>query len=101
MSFDIEITTEALKSYARTDDAVEAFNMTVANGQTRLSLQVLVDIVNTLVEKIEELEGRIEELSPVKVEPTLTVSKEQVDIDLETKQEIKVTKEKTEDKVKV
>jgi|694.fasta_scaffold23423_6 hypothetical protein len=101
MSFDIEITTEALKSYARTDDAVEAFNMTVANGQTRLSLQVLVDIVNTLVEKIEELECRIEELSPVKVEPTLTVSKEQVDIDLETKQEIKVTKEKTEDKVKV
>jgi hypothetical protein len=75
--------------------------MTVANGQTRLSLQVLVDIVNTLVEKIEELECRIEELSPVKVEPTLTVSKEQVDIDLETKQEIKVTKEKTEDKVKV
>ena len=57
MSFDIEITTEALKSYARTDDAVEAFNVTVANGQTRLSLQVLV--------------------------------------------EIKVTKEKTEDKVKV
>jgi hypothetical protein len=101
MSFDIEITTEALKSYARTEDAVEAFNMTVANGQTRLSLQVLVDIVNTLVEKIEELECRIEELSPVKVEPTLTVSKEQVDIDLETKQEIKVTKEKTEDKVKV
>lgn len=101
MSFDIEITTEALKSYARTDDAVEAFNMTVANGQTRLSLQVLVDIVNTLVEKIEELECRIEELFPVKVEPTLTVSKEQVDIDLETKQEIKVTKEKTEDKVKV
>jgi hypothetical protein len=101
MSFDIQITTEALKSYARTDDAVEAFNMTVANGQTRLSLQVLVDIVNTLVEKIEELECRIEELSPVKVEPTLTVSKEQVDIDLETKQEIKVTKEKTEDKVKV
>ena len=101
MSFDIEITTEALKSYARTDDAVEAFNMTVANGQTRLSLQVLVDIVNTLVEKIEELECRIEEFSPVKVEPTLTVSKEQVDIDLETKQEIKVTKEKTEDKVKV
>jgi hypothetical protein len=101
MSFDIEITTEALKSYARTDDAVEAFNVTVANGQTRLSLQVLVDIVNALVEKIEELEYRIEELSPIKVKPTLTVSEEQVDIQLETKQEIKVTKEKTEDKVKV
>jgi len=101
MSFDIEITTEALKSYARTDDAVEAFNVTVANGQTRLSLQVLVDIVNALVEKVEELEYRIEELSPIKVKPTLTVSEEQVDIQLETKQEIKVTKEKTEDKVKV
>jgi bacterioferritin (cytochrome b1) len=63
MSFDIEITTEALKSYARTDDAVEAFNMTVANGQTRLSLQVLVDIVNTLVEKIDSLQKQLKDIT--------------------------------------
>lgn len=101
MSFDIEITTEALRSYARTDDAIEAFNMTVANGQTRLSLQVLVDIVNTLVEKIEELEYKIEQFSTTQVKPTVAPLEKQADINLDVKQEVKAAKEKTEDKAKV
>lgn len=104
MSFNIEITTEALKSYARTDDAVEAFNMTVGNGQTRLALQVLVDIINSLVEKIEELEDKLQQSSPVDLEIPISSNpsiEEQNTPELTPKQESKVTKDKVEDKVKI
>ena len=104
MSFDIEITTEALRSYARTEDAVKAFNMTVANGQTRLALQVLVDIINSLVEKVEELEDKLEQLSPSTPEiatTLITPIQEEFTPQPEIKQEIKPVKEKAEDKVKV
>jgi len=99
MSVEIEISTEALKAYARTNDAIEAFNMTVANGQTRLALQVLVDIVNVLVDKIEELEDKIN-LSTKNDVIDSTVEKEEIKVE-EIKSETKVVKEKTEDKTQV
>lgn len=37
-----------LRDYARTDDAVKAFNMAVANGQARLAMEMLVPIINAI-----------------------------------------------------
>lgn len=70
MSLDIKLSNDNLISYARTDDAVEAFNRSVENGQSRLALEVLVDVINGLISKIEELESKIAtEESPIEVKP--------------------------------
>jgi len=42
----IKLTNEAHVSYARTDDACEAFKKAVVNGQARLALEMMVDIVD-------------------------------------------------------
>lgn len=64
----IKLKDQALISYTRSEDAVEALNMTVKNGQARLALQALVDIVNELVEKVDALENSITKSSaPEKV----------------------------------
>lgn len=70
MSLDIKLSNDNLISYARTDDAVEAFGRSVENGQSRLALEVLVDVIDGLISKIEELESKITtEESPVEVKP--------------------------------
>jgi len=42
----IKLTNQAHISYARTEDACEAFRRAVGNGQARLALEMMVDIVN-------------------------------------------------------
>lgn len=37
------------------DDAIDAFNMAVNNGQARLGMSILVDIINAFAEKLDEL----------------------------------------------
>lgn len=46
----IKITSEVSKQYLLTDDAVEGFKLAVQNGQTRLALQVLVDVIDGIME---------------------------------------------------
>lgn len=42
----IKLTNEAHIQYARTDDACEAFRKATTNGQLRLAVEMMVDIVN-------------------------------------------------------
>jgi hypothetical protein len=60
MSFMIE--SEISKQYLREEDAVEGFREAVENGQVRLALQILVDIVDAFVDIFEAVtEGEDEE----------------------------------------
>ena len=60
MSFMIE--SEISKQYLREEDAVEGFKEAVENGQVRLALQILVDIVEAFVDIFEAVtEGEDEE----------------------------------------
>lgn len=53
----IELTNQAHVNYFRTNDAVEAFRLAVTNGQARLALEMLVDVVESLVETVSEIES--------------------------------------------
>lgn len=44
------ITSETSKQYLLEEDAVKGFEMAVTNGQSRLALSILVDIVNGFME---------------------------------------------------
>lgn len=76
MSLDFKLTNNNLINYARTDDAHEAFVNSVGNGQARLALEVLVDLINGIVDKLEELDLKI---NP-SVEAQVSEITEQVDI---------------------
>lgn len=68
MSDKIVLEDQALISYARTDDAVKAFNMAVGNGQARLALEILVPIVNALAsaEAVQEIKEDVITIEDVK-----------------------------------
>jgi hypothetical protein len=57
MSF--KIPTKLNIALADKEDAVRTFKTVVNNGQGRLALEVLLDIVDGLVSKIEDLEKKI------------------------------------------
>lgn len=63
MSLELKLTDETLISYARTDDAVEALGRSVDNGQTRLALEILVELVDLLVSKLGEVESKVIEFN--------------------------------------
>lgn len=63
MSIEFKINNETLATYTRTSNALEALKVTVGNGQSRLALEVVLDIVNQLHEKLNELESKIDNLS--------------------------------------
>jgi hypothetical protein len=46
----IKIVSELSKQYLLKEDAIEGFKIAVENGQTRLALQVLVDIIDGMME---------------------------------------------------
>ena len=63
MMLNIKLNSENLVQYARTDNAQEAFNLAVGNGQARLALEVLVDLINGMADLIQDLESKVDELS--------------------------------------
>jgi len=46
----IKIVSDVSKQYLLKEDAIEGFKIAVENGQTRLALQVLVDIIDGMME---------------------------------------------------
>lgn len=46
---------EVSKQYLLEEDAVEGFKLAVANGQMRLALQVLVDVVDGIMEVFDHI----------------------------------------------
>lgn len=63
MSLEFKLTNQNLINYARTEDAHEAFVNSVESGQTRLALEVLVDLINGIVSKLEELDTDVDSAS--------------------------------------
>lgn len=59
MTIDFKLSNSNLVNYARTDDSHEAFVSSVNNGQTKLALEVLVELIDTLVDKVNELEDKL------------------------------------------
>jgi hypothetical protein len=74
------IPSEIAKSSRYGEDALEAFYTAVDNGQARLAMSILVDIVEVFAEKIEALENSnvtTEEVKPpVKQEVAQDVEEE-------------------------
>ena len=60
---DIKLNSENLVRYARTENAHQAFNLAVGNGQAKLALEVLVDLINGMADIIQDLESKVDELS--------------------------------------
>jgi len=95
----MKIESEAAKASRYGDDAIEAFNTAVDNGQARMAMTILVDIVNTFADKIDELESaaatvikeevKAQEVIEVKAEEVIEVKKE------EPKQKTQAVKEDT------
>jgi len=74
------IPSEIAKSSRYGEDALEAFYTAVDNGQARLAMSILVDIIEVFAEKIEALENSnvtTEEVKPpVKQEVTQDAEEE-------------------------
>ena len=49
----IIISSDVAKQYLLTDDAVEGFNTAVQNGQIRLALQILVELVDGIMQVLD------------------------------------------------
>lgn len=70
------------------DDAIQAFVTAVDNGQARLGMQILVDVIEKFAEKFDEIDLIIEEklnaITPAKVEapaPAKVVQAEEIKIE--------------------
>jgi hypothetical protein len=62
MSLEFKLSNENLINNVRTDDAQEAFNNAVNNGQTRLSLDILVELLNGLIDHVNDLSMKIDSI---------------------------------------
>lgn len=67
------ITSETAKQYLLTEDAVEGLNMAVQNGQVRLALQIVVELVDGIMQVLDYIVQDEEETAvapePIKEEP--------------------------------
>lgn len=86
----MKIESEVARQSRYGDDAIEAFNTAVDNGQARLAMSILVDIVNAFAEKFDEL---LEER--VSNEQEQEVLKEEVPKKEEVKQKNTATKDES------
>jgi hypothetical protein len=90
----ITITSDIAKQYLLTEDAVEGFNIAVENGQVRLALQVMAEIVDGIMEVLDylveqtndESENINEEIKPVEI----FVESKKLEVE-ETKKETETT----------
>jgi hypothetical protein len=70
------------------EDAVQAFRTAVDNGQARLGMQILVDIIEKFSEKFDELDALIDEkMNSITPEKVIETKEEPVQIKAE---EVKV-----------
>lgn len=98
MTLEIKLTDQAMINYSGTDDAIRAFNVAVNNGQARLALQILTQVINGLVDKIESLDDSSDEeiIKPLDVAPVTTEpeKKQEVIVEEVKEEEIKISETK-------
>lgn len=56
MSINPRIKNDKISDYLGTDDSIEALEKTVNNGQTRLAMDVIVDLLSEITERLISLE---------------------------------------------
>lgn len=78
------IPSETAKNSRYGEDALEAFYTAVDNGQARLAMSILVDVVQAFAEKIEALEESDNPVAEVK-----PPAKEEVKVEAEVEEEVK------------
>lgn len=66
----IIIKSETAKQYLLTEDAVEGLNVAVQNGQVRLALQIVVELVDGIMQILDYIVQDEEEEAPTIPEPT-------------------------------
>lgn len=69
----LNIKNEKLSQVTRTDDGVRAFEVAADNGQLRLAVDILNDLLPSIVDKIEEIEQKINSLISDKTSAKPTV----------------------------
>ena len=82
------ITSDTSKQYLREEDAVKGFEIAVGNGQSRMALTILVDVINGIMDIFNSLEDELEleeEVAPVAVEQPKLQKQEAI---VETPEEI-------------
>lgn len=85
MSRKIILKNEQVSQFLRTDDAIKALQTSVDNGQIRLALQILVEIVNDLNSNINVIEEKSED----KIKPTKVIQDVKTPVEkVQTKQKI-------------
>lgn len=78
MSRKITLKNEQISQFLRTDDAIKALETSVDNGQIRLALQILVEIVNDLNSAIVLPQQKDVENTSVKPTQEVKVQQEKV-----------------------
>jgi hypothetical protein len=53
------ITSDTSKQYLREDDAVKGFEIAVGNGQSRMALTILVDVINGMMDIFNSVEDEL------------------------------------------
>ena len=76
MSEKITIKNDTISTYLNTDDGLIGFTKAVDNGQTRLALQVLVEVIEQLVDRVSFLESFIEEEKIIRIRSLIMVERE-------------------------
>lgn len=91
----MELKTDVNIPYLDEEDAFDIFVTTVNNGQTRLSLEVLVDILATVLNKVNELDENVTEIIRVLTDE----DGEQVPEEIQTQEPEKVVAEEKKEEV--
>ena len=60
----IIITSDIAKQYLLTEDAVEGFNTAVQNGQIRLALEIMVELVDGIMQVLDYITEDEDEVEP-------------------------------------
>jgi hypothetical protein len=63
------ITSDTSKQYLREEDAVKGFEIAVGNGQSRMALTILVDVINGIMDMFNSIEDEFGEDEVTEEEP--------------------------------
>ena len=85
------IESDVAKASRYGDDAIEAFNTAVDNGQARLAMSILVDVINAFNEKFDELDQKLNAPQEIKAPK----KEEKVEVEAEVKPEPKAKAKET------
>ena len=75
----IIIKNERLAATVRTDDASEAFSSAISNGQIRLAMDLLGEVIPEIVNRLESIENASAQSQPAKA-PAPKVTKESAQV---------------------